>query len=111
MTTVAVTLTHDDGTVEVHEMDLTIKRAFYYTGPIRELPEWFIDKIVPTAQKELEVGEVWTNWNKGNSLTIRGKNGYLIADKGSVIVDHGDNHYSVIKLKKVDWTKDGRKDP
>lgn len=111
MTTVAVTLTHDDGTIEVHEMDLTIKRAFYYTGPIRELPEWFLDKVVSTNEKTLEVGEVWLNWNKGNSLTIRGKNGYLCADKGSVIIDHGDNHYSVIKLKKVDWTKDGRKDP
>ena len=95
--------------VDEYEMSLPCKRVAFFNGNVRDLPEWMIDKIVPTTQTSLEIGEVWTGWNKKLSLTIRGTNGYHIADKGSLIIDHGSHRYQIIKLEPVDWANHGKK--
>lgn len=91
-------------------MALNVRRTAFFTGSVADLPDWILDKVVPTGIKSLDIGEVWVGWNKKHSLTIRGNNGYLIVDKGSLLIDHGKDVYQVLKLQPVDWGDDGKKD-
>ncbi len=84
-----------------YKMDLPVKRAFFYTGPVADMPTWFQDMIVP-QNKPIEDGEV----HKGkHTLTIQTRNGRVHADVGSVIIQHDTDHYSVFKLKLVNWSE------
>lgn len=107
MASISVKVTTGDVVTE-YDMKLDCKNVAFFDGEVRNLPEWMINKIVP-KDDPLEVGEVWTGWNKKLSLTIRGKSGYHIADKGSLIIDHGDHRYQIIKLEPVEWWNYGKK--
>lgn len=99
MAKVIVEIINDDGEVDTYNSKLPCNRAAFYNGNVSELPEWVVAKIRPISEKSLDIGEVWCNWQRKESLTIRGKNGYQIASRGSLILDHGDHDYQIIKLE------------
>ena len=84
------------------ELYLEARRCFVFTGSVADMPSWFQDLIMPIS-KPIEVGEVWTGWNKRKSLTIRCVDGYKIADVGSLIIDLGKDRWHVLPLTHPVW--------
>jgi len=84
------------------EQYLECQRCFVFTGSVADMPNWFQDKIVHISQP-IDIGEVWTGWNKRKSLTIRCVDGYKIADVGSLIIDLGKDRWHILPLTHPMW--------